>query len=196
MPGETTLWDTVSPMLALVLVAVSVGLSNLAASVAIGVSGVTARTRVEVAVVFGAFELVTPIVGLALGHRLSHTLGGSARWTGGGLLVAAGVYGLAGGLRAGHDAGRPTPGVTMGRGWLVATGAALSVDNLVVGFALGAHHVSVVAAALVIGVVSVALSLVGLEFGNRIGRRAGGRAEVVGAVALIAVGAAVAAGWL
>ena len=78
-------------MFALVLAAVSVGLSNFAAAIAIGVSGVDARRRTEVAVVFGIFEVGMPIVGLALGSRLAHSLGGSARWLGGGLLVVAGL---------------------------------------------------------------------------------------------------------
>jgi len=179
---------------ALVLAAVSVGLSNFAAAVAIGVSGVDARRRIEVAVVFGVFEIGMPIVGLAVGNRLAHTLGGTARWVGGGLLVAAGLYGLVTGLRrAGHEPEAPTG---LSRGRLILTGAALSIDNLVVGFALGAYQVSVVVAALVIGLFSVGLSLVGLELGSRIGARTGDLAEVVGSVVLVAVGAAIAAGLL
>jgi putative Mn2+ efflux pump MntP len=180
-------------MYALVLAAVSVGLSNFAAAVAIGVSGVDARTRIEVAVVFGVFEIGMPVVGLVLGHTLADTLGSSARWVGGGLLVAAGLYGVVSGLRrAEHEpaaAGMP-------RGRLVLTGAALSIDNLVVGFALGAYHVSVVVAALVIGLISVGLSMVGLELGARIGARSGDLAEVVGSGVLVAVGVAIAAGVL
>jgi manganese efflux pump family protein len=179
---------------ALVLVAVSVGLSNFAAAVAIGVSGVDARRRVEVAVVFGVFEIGMPIVGLALGHRLAHTLGGTAQWLGGGLLVAAGTYGLVTGLRRTRSDAGPPAGRSLGR--LVLAGAALSIDNLVVGFALGTYHVSVAVAALVIGVVSVGLSLVGLELGARIGARTGDLAEVVGSVVLVGVGAAIAAGLL
>ena len=49
------------------------------------------------------------------------------------------------------------------------------IANLVVGFALGSTHTSVLTGALVIGVVSVGLSLGGLELGARIGNRAGER---------------------
>jgi len=70
------------------------------------------------------------------------------------------------------------------------------VGNLAVGFALGAYRVSLPVAALVIGAVSVAMSLVGLELGARIGAVAGRRGEVLGAVVLIAVGVAVACGAL
>jgi len=175
-----------------VLAAVSVGLSNFAAAVAIGVSGVDTRTRLRVGIVFGVFEVGMPIVGLALGNSLSHQLGHSARWLGGGLLIAAGLYGLVSGLRRVED--EPTAPTGLPTGRLILTGAALSIDNLVIGFALGAYHVSVVVAALVIGLISVALSLVGLELGSRIGARTGDLAEVIGSVVLMLVGAAIAAG--
>ena len=47
------------------LVAVSLGLSNFAAAVGIGVSGIDARTRLHVGVIFGLFETGMPILGLA-----------------------------------------------------------------------------------------------------------------------------------
>ncbi|HEX4220542.1 MAG TPA: manganese efflux pump [Acidimicrobiales bacterium] len=178
-------------MLALVLVAVSLGLDNFAAAIGIGVSGVSTRTRIEVGIVFGLFEVLVPIVGLVLGHGLARHLGQAAQWLGGGLLIATGLSGMAMDLRArGHDTKKPV----VGKGRLVLLGLALSIDNLVVGFALGAYRVSVVVAALVIGLVSVTLSLVGLELGVRLGSRVGDRAELVGSLVLVGVGAAIAAG--
>ena len=83
-----------------------------------------------------------------------------------------------------------------GTGRLLVSGLAMSIDNLVVGFALGAYHVSIVVAALVIGVVSVAMALAGLELGARIGSSLGERGELAGAAVLIAVGVVMAAGLL
>src|ERR1035437_32581 len=80
----------------------------------------------------------------------------------------------------------------VGIGRLLVTGIALSIDNLAVGFALGTYHVNLAVAALVIGAVSVALSLIGLELGARIGTRTGQRGELLGGLILIAVGIAVA----
>jgi putative Mn2+ efflux pump MntP len=176
-------------VITLVLVALSLGLSNFAGAIGIGVSGVSARTRIEVGVVFGLFEVLMPIVGLLVGHRLADDLGSSARWIGGGLLIATGLTALIAGLRPDRPA---VVGDGPRRGRLVLLGLALSIDNLVVGFALGTAPVSVVWAAVVIGLVSVTLSLVGLELGARLGRRMGDRAEVVGAAVLIAVGIAIA----
>ena len=182
-------------MLALVLVAISLGLSNFAAAIGIGVTGTSAQARLRVGIIFGAFETAMPIIGLALGRGLAHHLGPAAHWTGAALLIATGGYGLLQGWRSGKTAqpAQPAPqGVTR----LLVTGAALSVDNLAVGFALGTFHVNLAAAIAIIGAVSIALSLTGLELGGRIGARAGQRGEALGGIVLIAVGAAVAAGIL
>ena len=65
-------------MVAVALVAVSLGLSNFAASVGIGVAGIDARTRLRVGVTFGLFETGMPILGLLLGHGLATALGRAA----------------------------------------------------------------------------------------------------------------------
>ena len=183
-------------MPALVLVAVSLGLSNFAAAIGIGVSGVDARTRLRVGVIFGLFETGMPILGLVLGRSLATTVGHAAHWIGAGLLIATGGYAVIQAVRspAWHDgqAKATPPGLRTGR--LLITAAALSIDNLAVGFALGTFHVSLALAAIMIGVVSVAMSLIGLELGNRIGVRAGDRGEFIGGLVLIGVGIAIASG--
>jgi manganese efflux pump family protein len=183
-------------MLALVLVAVSLGLSNFAAAVGIGVSGIDARTRLRVGVIFGLFETGMPILGLLLGRSLATTLGHAAHWIAAALLIATGGYSVIQALRspAGHDGQAPARPVGQRTGRLLVTGVALSIDNLAVGFALGTFHVSLALAAIVIGAVSVCMSLIGLELGNRIGARTGERGELVGGLVLIGVGVAVASG--
>jgi putative Mn2+ efflux pump MntP len=72
----------------------------------------------------------------------------------------------------------------------------LSLDNLVVGFALGTYQISIVVGAILIGAVSVAMSLAGLELGSMLGRWVGRRSEQMSGVILILVGAAIAGGAL
>ena len=197
-------------MLELLLVALSLGLSNFAASVGIGTAGADAGTRLRLGAVFGLFETGMPILGLLAGHSLARDLGAAARWVGAGLLIATGAATVIQGLRGRRaTAGGPQPGparttarppARASAGWrsgrLLVTGFALSIDNLAVGFALGSFHVSLPLAVAVIGAVSVVLSLAGLELGGRIGARAGERTGYLGGAVLIAVGAAVAAGVL
>ena len=179
------------------LVALSLGLSNFAASIGIGISGVDARTRWRVGLVFGLFEAGMPIVGLLLGRGLAGALGGATRWIGAGLLIATGLWAVVQSLRGrgqDDDDQRAVAGQSTGR--LLVTGAALSVDNLAVGFALGSYHVSLAAAAVIIGAVSVGLSLLGLELGSRLGAKTGENGEILGGAVLIGVGIALAAGVL
>src|SRR3984957_10169027 len=184
-------------MFALLLVALSLGLDNLAACIAIGVSGVDARTRLRVGLIFGLFETAMPILGLLLGHSLASTLGHAAHWIGAGLLIATGLYSVIQSVRA-YSAGKESddaagePGLPTGR--LLVTGAALSIDNLAVGFALTALHVGIAVAAVVIGVVCIVMSLIGLELGSRIGSKTGERGEIIGGLVLIGVGIALATG--
>ena len=51
-------------------------------------------------------------------------------------------------------------------------------------------------AAVVIGAVSICLSLLGLELGSRLGTRTGNRGELIGGLVLICVGVAIATGVL
>ncbi len=198
-------------MLALLLLAAALGLSNLAAAIGIGVGGVDGGTRVRIAVVFGLFEAGMPVLGLVLGHALAASLGQAARWLGGGVLIAFGAWGLVHAWRA-PDGGAPDGGAPEGGapdggapdggagrqpiGRQLAGGLVLSGDNLAAGFALGAYHTGIVVAAVVFGVVSVAMSLAGLELGARIGAAAGERSELIACALLIVVGIVIAVGVL
>ena len=196
-------------MIALLLAAVAVGLSNLAASIGIGVTGVTVRTRLQVGLVFGVFEAGMPIVGLLIGQRIARDLGQAVRWPGAVLLIIVGASGL---VRSLHDSRRraarepgesPRPAAQpeaprppSGLGRLLVSGFVLSLDNLVVGFALGTYQVGILAGAALIGAVSVTMSLAGLELGGLLGRWVGERSEQMSGVILILVGAAIAGGAL
>jgi putative Mn2+ efflux pump MntP len=238
-------------VLALFLVAASVGVSNLAAAIGFGAGGIDRGTRLRVAAIFGLLEAGMPIVGLLMGHGLAGAVGREARWLAAVMLAAVGSYGIVKAWRQGRAAVAGTPagpapdapvsgpaglgpdapvsgpaglgpdapvsgpaglgpdaGVSgpadqvrnqphRGRQQsmqLMASGLALSLDNLVAGFALGAYQVSILTGAAVFGTVSVVMSLAGLELGARIGHRSGQRGEVIGGVVLIGVGVAIGLG--
>ena len=185
-------------VLPLLLVAASVGLGNLAAAIGIGFGGVTAAPGCGWRWCSALFETGMPIVGLVIGAGVATGIGQLARWIGAGLLIVVGGVTL---LRALRQPGWPAagaPGVhpahTMGLGKLIVTAFALSLDNLAAGFALGTLNISVAEAAMVIGAVSVLMSLAGLELGGRVGAAACRRGEQIGGAILVAVGVALAAG--
>jgi putative Mn2+ efflux pump MntP len=186
------------------------------------VTGVTAKTRLQVSLVFGVFESGMPIVGLLIGQRIASDLGQAVRWPGAILLMVVGAFGLVRSLRdsrksATGESPQPAavpatpvvpatafaaatpvvPAVPPSRlGRLLISGFVLSLDNLVVGFALGTYQVDILTGAILIGAVSVAMSLAGLELGGLLGRWAGQRSEQMSGLILILVGAAIAGGAL
>ena len=176
-------------MSGIILVAVALGLSNFAAAIGIGLSGVDGRLRVRIAIIFGFFEAAMPLLGLLVGHRVAGSIGSAASYLGGGLLIATGIYTFVQARMAVSEAAGPT-----NTGKLILTGAALSIDNLVVGFALGAYKVPLVEAAIVIATVSVGMSLIGLEVGNRLGRSVEQWSAELGGAVLVLVGALIATG--
>lgn len=176
-------------MLALLLVAALLGASNFAAAIGIGLVGIDARLRIRVALAFGLFEGGMPIVGLAVGRQIASTVGSHANLLAGGLLIATGAFTAIAAWRdqGADDKGADLRQASMGR--LFISGAALSVDNLIVGFALGTYKTSIITAAAVITIVSVAVSMIGLEVGARIARKITFDADVLSGAVLMFVGA-------
>ena len=178
-------------MIALLVVAVALGLNNFGAAIAIGVSGVDRRTELKVATVFGLCDVVMPATGMLIGTGLAGPLGSAARWAGAGILFATAVWGLIEALRGGEDA------PTVWHGWrLLVSGAALSLDDFAVGLALGALAVPLIAAVIIFGIFSAVLTLIGLELGAKLGLVTGERGEIVGAILLLLLAGAMAADWL
>ena len=176
-----------SALAGLLLVSVSVGLSNFAGAVGIGLSGVDRKTRLRVGIAFGLFEAGMPLIGLLIGVALAGRLGNVGRYLGAVLLVGTGLYTIWQGRQTEEKGERH---IAMDSRSLAMTAVALSIDNLVVGFALGVYKVNIVLAAVTMGVVSVGMSLVGLELGSRLGEAMEGRAEEAGGAVLILVGLA------
>jgi putative Mn2+ efflux pump MntP len=173
-------------IITLILVGFSVGLSNFASSIAIGLGGVNKNLRLKIAIVFGLFETGMPIVGLVIGHNIASALGGKANIIGGSLLGLTGAYLIIGALRATDK--REVTLASRGIGKLFVAGLSLSIDNLIVGFGLGAHKDSLWVSAIVVGTISVLLSLLGLELGSRLGNKVEEYSEVMSGLILIIVG--------
>jgi manganese efflux pump family protein len=183
----------VSEIVGLLLVSVSVGLSNFAGAIGIGLSGIDTRMRIRVGIAFGLFEAVMPIIGLLAGQAVAGYVGHLAKYIGGAILIVTGAYTIWQGRRVESEQKAHPP---LRNRRLLVTALALSIDNLAVGFALGNIRIPIVLAAVTMGIVSVAMSLAGLELGSRLGARVEARSEEIGGAVLIGVGVAIAAGLL
>ena len=178
-------------MVALLIVALALGLNNFGAAIAIGVGGVDRRTELKVATVFGLCDVVMPAAGMLIGTGLAGPLGSAARWAGAGILFVTAVWGLIEVLRGDDDAPR------IWHGWrLLVSGAALSLDDLAVGLALGTVRFPILLAVTAFGLMSFIMSIIGLQLGAKLGTVTGERGELVAAIMLIGLSGVMAAGWL
>ena len=182
-------------LLSLLLVSLSVGLSNFAGAIGIGLSGINARTRVRVGIAFGFFEALMPVIGLVVGHEVAGFFGQYGKYVGGAILILTGAYTIIQARFINVEQKTRTPRSLRTESLLV-TALALSIDNLAVGFALAVYPVDIWLAAITFGVVSILMSLAGLELGHRLGKRAEAWSEEIGGTVLILVGIAIAAGVL
>src|SRR5260370_40577777 len=186
-----------SGLLGLLLVSISVGLSNFGGAVGIGLGGISGRTRIRVGIDFGLFEALMPIAGMLLGQAVGGYLGHIAKYVGSAILILVGAYTIWQGRRVTSEEPQSQPARTeIQTHRLIITALALSIDNLAVGFALAVYHIQIVLAAVTIGVISVALSLLGLGLGSRLGTRIEAWSEELGGSVLLLVGLAIAGGIL
>ena len=158
-----------------------------AVSIAAGLSipDLTGRHVFRLAWHFGLFQFMMPVLGWLAGTTLSAYIGAYDHWVAFGLLVIIGGKML-------HEAfcdkgdrvrGDPTRGVL-----LVTLSVATSIDALAAGLSIAFLGVSIWGPSVVIGLVAGALTMVGIRFGSRLGRRWQRWAEVAGGCVLILIG--------
>lgn len=159
--------------------ALALGVDCLAVSAGIGSSGPRRSTSVMVASLFGLSQFGMAIGGMVGGATLQSLVDSPLRLAGPVLIAVIGVIMITEGLKCEH----PTVRLI---GILAVVGAAVSVslDSLGAGVALGLVGTVSVAAAAVIGLVSVGMSVAGL-LGGRILTKYTGLAEDIGGGFLI-----------
>src|SRR6056297_1682066 len=178
----------------LVALGLVIGSNNLSAALTLGALGQRSR-RTRIVGVFGVFEFLVPLVGIALGQTLANSLEDHARWISASVLFALGGMSLRTGLRR-HRADDRLARRAASWGGIVLIAAGLSVDNLVVGFGLGVADRPAIAVASTIAIFSMTFTWIGLDLGNEARRHWESRAEVGAGLLLIALGVASAADWL
>ncbi len=134
---------------------------------------------------FGMFQFLMPIVGWFVGSTVAGAIASVDHWIAFGLLAIVGGRMIQGGLNP--DENRETSDPS--RGWtLIFLSIATSIDALAVGFSLAMIGVDIWFPAVIIGLVTAAMSVMGLQLGARLGTRFGNRMEILGGVILFMVG--------
>jgi putative Mn2+ efflux pump MntP len=162
-------------------------LDTFALAAALGMTGLEARDRVRVTLVFTAFEAGMPIVGMLIGRAAGTLIGAWAGYMGIGFLLAAGALLLRPGQDEAGDA-RKLRLLSHARGLAILDlGFSISVDELTIGLSAGLLGFSILLTVIWIGVQAFVATQVGLRLGARLGEAVRERAERVAGVALILV---------
>ena len=169
----------------LFLIAVGLSMDAFAVSVCKGLSvnKLEKKHALLAGAYFGGFQCLMPIIGYLLGARFESLITSIDHWIAFGLLLIIGgnmikeSFGEAEKLN--DDFGVKT---------MILLAVATSIDALAVGITFAFLQVHIVPAAVMIGVITFALSAVGIYVGNRFGARYKAKAELAGGIILILIG--------
>jgi len=137
--------------------------------------------------IFGAIETLTPLIGWGLGMLASQFVLEWNHWIAFILLTFLGGRMVIEGIR--NDVGDDEPVQRHGFWLLVTTAIATSLDAMAVGVGLAFLQVNIIATALAIGCATLIMSTLGMMVGRFIGPLLGKRAEILGGIVLIGIGA-------
>jgi manganese efflux pump family protein len=169
-------------------------MSTDAFAVAIGKGAAMTRPRLGQALraglIFGVIEAITPVLGWLLGRGASRYIETWDHWIAFGLLLLLGLHMIWNGLTPESD----EPVDEARRHGVVAlaiTGLSTSIDALAVGVGLAFVDIPIAVVALVIGLCTFGMVTLGIMLGRILGAMVGRRAEVIGGIILIGVGAVI-----
>ncbi len=174
------------PVYEVLLIAVSMAMDAFAVCLVAGSlnRATGGRSAFRLSFHFGLFQFIMPVVGWLAGKTLEPLIRNYDHWLALGLLAFVGIRMIVSALQ-GEEAQPADPS----RGWtLVALSVAVSIDALAVGLSLGVLGISVWYPAIIIGIVTGLLSLLGLRIGQRFGSRLGKPVEIIGGLVLIGIG--------
>jgi putative Mn2+ efflux pump MntP len=177
------------------LISLSMSMDAFAVCLGAGSSGKASgpRPTFRLAFHFGLFQFIMPVLGWLAGTTLSRYIFSFDHWVAFGLLAFVGGRMIWAGFHPDGEERKNDPS----RGWtMILLSIAVSIDALAVGLSLGVVGVFVWYPAIVIGVVTGLMSLLGLWIGSGLGRRFGKVMEIIGGTVLIGIGVRILVGHL
>lgn len=169
-------------------------MSTDAFAAAMGKGAAMTRPRIGQALraglIFGTIEAITPVIGWLLGKGASRYIEAWDHWLAFALLLALGLHMIWNGLKPDH--GEPADEAKRhGVVGLALTGLSTSIDALAVGVGLAFVDTPIAVVAVAIGLCTFTMVTLGIMLGRVLGEMVGRRAEVIGGVILIGVGAVI-----
>jgi len=174
-------------LLTLIGLVVPLGLDTFSMAAALGLAGLPRTERLRVSLLFTAFEMGMPLVGLLGGGAAGRAAGDVADYLAIAILIGLGLFVLW------PRAEEPSERVALlarTRGLAaVGLGISVSLDELAIGFTLGLLQLPVLLAVLLIGLQAFAVTQLGIRLGSRLGASVREVAERLAGAVLTGLGA-------
>lgn len=171
----------------MVFVAVGLAMDAFAVSLGIGTGGTakTARSVFRISFHMGFFQGFMTFLGWLAGSSIAGLISSFDHWIALVLLTFVGVRMIRSGLSSESELQKndPSRGGTM-----LMLCIATSIDAMAVGLSMAFLDITILTPSLVIGIITLGLSLVGLMAGKHLGERFGKRMEILGGIILIGIG--------
>ncbi|MBD8602056.1 manganese efflux pump MntP [Pseudomonas sp. CFBP 8771] len=175
------------------IIFVALAMSTDAFAAAIGKGATLHKPRfteaLRTGVIFGAIETITPLIGWFIGQAATEYVQDFDHWIAFVLLVGLGLHMIYNGVKA--EAPEEDKPQQHSFAILAVTAFATSIDALAVGVGLAFVDVNIWIAAAAIGVATTVMVTIGVMLGRVLGVVVGKRAEIVGGIVLMLVGAVI-----
>ena len=171
------------------VIAVAFGLATdaFAVSVASGftINKLEVRHAFRIAVFFGAFQAIMPLIGWLAGLSLRDWIVNVDHWVAFGLLACIGAKMIYESFKLKTDKKQINP---LDLSVLLMLSVATSIDALAVGVTFAFLAVAIAWPIIIIGLVTFATSFLGVFIGDRFGHLFESKIELLGGLVLIAIG--------
>ena len=173
-------------LLTLITIAVSLAMDAFAVSISGGITmrGTRWKNALTLALFFGGFQAVMPVIGWAAGEAVRSYMEGIDHWIAFLLLALIGIHMIQEGRKDEEEKSLNSATLWM----ILLLSVATSIDALAVGFTLSVLDVPILTAALLIGAITALISYGGFFIGDRWGHHIGAYAETGGGLILIGIG--------
>ena len=174
----------------LFLIAVGLSMDAFAVSVGkgMGMRKLDMGQALVIALFFGGFQALMPVIGWALGEQFAHYVTAVAHWIAFALLAFIGGKMIWEAVRGeAEQEGGPSSRLSIRELLLLAV--ATSIDALAVGVTFAFLEVNIVFSAALIGVTTFAISFGGVAIGHQFGSRWERPSTIAGGVILVLIGA-------
>jgi len=174
-----------------VIIIIAIGLAMDAFAVAIGsgvvIGKITGRQIFRLGFHFGLFQAFMPVLGWLAGRSIQSYIERWDHWIAFILLVIIGGKAIYSAIK--RDDSEHSMESDPSRGMsLVMLSVATSIDALAVGLSFAVLAMDIWYPCLIIGVITAALTVLGMFLGSRLGARFGRKMEIVGGLVLIFIG--------